>query len=78
MRSSTRRRHAAVDASRRAAGSRASSTQLTEAVRLHRTMTRKQAWDQAVEMLRLVRIPVPERRAQEYPHQLSAACASAR
>jgi peptide/nickel transport system ATP-binding protein len=34
-------------------------------------MTRKEAWEQAVEMLRLVRIPVPERRAQEYPHQLS-------
>jgi peptide/nickel transport system ATP-binding protein len=45
--------------------------QITEAVRLHRSMTRKQAWDQAVEMLRLVRIPVPERRAHEYPHQLS-------
>jgi peptide/nickel transport system ATP-binding protein len=45
--------------------------QITEAVRLHRSMTRKEAWDKAVEMLRLVRIPVPERRAQEYPHQLS-------
>ncbi len=45
--------------------------QITEAVRLHRPMSRKQAWTQAVEMLRLVRIPVPERRAQEYPHQLS-------
>ena len=45
--------------------------QITETVRLHRTMTRKEAWEQAVEMLRLVRIPVPERRAQEYPHQLS-------
>jgi peptide/nickel transport system ATP-binding protein len=45
--------------------------QITEAVRLHQTMTAKQAWDQAVEMLRLVRIPEPERRALEYPHQLS-------
>ena len=45
--------------------------QITEAVRLHRQMTSKQARDQAVEMLRLVRIPVPERRALEYPHQLS-------
>ena len=45
--------------------------QITEAVRLHRSMSRKQAWTQAVEMLRLVRIPVPERRALEYPHQLS-------
>jgi peptide/nickel transport system ATP-binding protein len=45
--------------------------QITEAVRLHRPMTRKQAWQQAVKMLRLVRIPEPERRALEYPHQLS-------
>jgi peptide/nickel transport system ATP-binding protein len=45
--------------------------QITEAVRLHRQMTAREAWDQAVEMLRLVRIPVPERRALEYPHQLS-------
>jgi peptide/nickel transport system ATP-binding protein len=45
--------------------------QITEAVRLHRSMTRKEAWAKAVEMLRLVRIPEPERRATEYPHQLS-------
>jgi peptide/nickel transport system ATP-binding protein len=45
--------------------------QITEAVRLHRQMTAREAWNQAVEMLRLVRIPVPERRALEYPHQLS-------
>jgi peptide/nickel transport system ATP-binding protein len=45
--------------------------QITEAVRLHRPMNRKEAWDQAVQMLRLVRIPGPERRALEYPHQLS-------
>src|SRR6202158_4279627 len=37
--------------------------QITEAVRLHRPMTRKQAWAKAVEMLRLVRIPEGERRA---------------
>jgi peptide/nickel transport system ATP-binding protein len=45
--------------------------QIMEAVRLHRDMTRQQAWKQAVEMLRLVRIPEPARRALEYPHQLS-------
>ena len=45
--------------------------QITEAVRLHQNMTAKQAWARAVEMLRLVRIPEPERRAREYPHQLS-------
>jgi peptide/nickel transport system ATP-binding protein len=45
--------------------------QITEAVRLHRSLTSKEAWNKAVEMLRLVRIPEPERRATEYPHQLS-------
>ena len=45
--------------------------QISEAVRLHRDMSAKQAWEKAVEMLRLVRIPEPARRAQEYPHQLS-------
>jgi peptide/nickel transport system ATP-binding protein len=45
--------------------------QITEVVRLHQTMSAKEAWKQAVDMLRLVRIPEPERRAQEYPHQLS-------
>ena len=45
--------------------------QIAEAVRLHRSMTAKATWEKAVEMLRLVRIPEPARRAQEYPHQLS-------
>jgi peptide/nickel transport system ATP-binding protein len=45
--------------------------QITEVVRLHRDVASKEAWKQAVEMLRLVRIPEPERRAHEYPHQLS-------
>ena len=45
--------------------------QITEALRLHQNMTAKQAWARAEEMLRLVRIPEAERRAREYPHQLS-------
>ena len=45
--------------------------QITEAVRLHREMSAREAWQKAVEMLRLVRIPEPERRVHEYPHQLS-------
>ena len=45
--------------------------QIGEVVRLHRKITAKEAWKQAVDMLRLVRIPEPERRALEYPHQLS-------
>ena len=45
--------------------------QISEAVRLHRPVSAREAWDKSVEMLRLVRIPEPARRAQEYPHQLS-------
>jgi len=45
--------------------------QITEAVCLHRSIPRKEASTKAVEMLRLVKIPEAERRAQEYPHQLS-------
>ncbi|MDX3965756.1 MAG: ABC transporter ATP-binding protein [Bradyrhizobium sp.] len=45
--------------------------QIAEAVRLHRNITSKEAQNIAVEMLRLVRIPEPARRAREYPHQLS-------
>jgi len=45
--------------------------QIAEAVRLHRATTARAAWDQAVEMLRLVRIPEPARRARDYPHQMS-------
>lgn len=46
--------------------------QIVEAVQLHRPeLTKKDAWDLAVEMLDKVRIPAPEQRAREYPHQYS-------
>jgi oligopeptide/dipeptide ABC transporter ATP-binding protein len=45
--------------------------QIAEAVRAHRRVSKAQAHDQAVELLRLVRMPLPERRCTEYPHQLS-------
>ena len=45
--------------------------QITEAVRLHQGLNKKGALDKAIEALRLVGIPVPERRVHEYPHQLS-------
>jgi peptide/nickel transport system ATP-binding protein len=46
-------------------------SQIAEAVLLHEKVTSKQAWQTAVDMLRLTRIPEPEQRAHEYPHQLS-------
>ncbi len=45
--------------------------QIAEGVRLHQHLSRRAAWNRAVEMLRLVQIPDPDRRAREYPHQLS-------
>jgi oligopeptide/dipeptide ABC transporter ATP-binding protein len=45
--------------------------QITEAIRTHRKVSKSEARDQATELLRLVRIPAPERRFSEYPHQLS-------
>ncbi len=46
-------------------------TQITEAIRTHRKVSKREAHAQAVELLRLVRIPAPDRRFHEYPHQLS-------
>src|SRR3954469_16392414 len=46
-------------------------TQIVEAIRAHRDVTKAQAWDRAVEMLNLVGIPEPKRRAESYPHEFS-------
>ena len=45
--------------------------QIAESVQVHQAVGRREAMERAVEMLRLVQIPEPERRAGEYPHQLS-------
>ena len=45
--------------------------QLMEAIVLHTDRNRKQAYDRAVEMLRLVNINEPEKRMQQYPHEFS-------
>lgn len=46
-------------------------TQIAEAIMLHQKKSHAEAWKQAVDMLTLVGIPLPEQRAKEYPHQLS-------
>jgi len=45
--------------------------QIAETIRLHQGVGKAEARRQAVEMLRLVGIPAPERRVDDYPHQLS-------
>ena len=45
--------------------------QIAESVRMHEGLSRKDAMDRAVEMLRLVRIPTAEQRVRDYPHQFS-------
>ena len=45
--------------------------QLIEALLLHEKMTKQEAKARAIEMLKLVKIPLAERRFDEYPHQLS-------
>ncbi len=45
--------------------------QIAEVLRLHEGLNRRDAMDRAVEMLRLVHIPTPERRVRDYPHQFS-------
>jgi oligopeptide/dipeptide ABC transporter ATP-binding protein len=45
--------------------------QISEAIALHQGLSRRDAFDQAVEMLLRVHIPEPERRVHAYPHQLS-------
>lgn len=45
--------------------------QLTEGLRLHESLSRGDAHARALELMREVRIPEPERRLKQYPHELS-------
>ncbi|MGB7183939.1 MAG: ABC transporter ATP-binding protein [Burkholderiaceae bacterium] len=45
--------------------------QIAETVRLHQGLSRRDARDKAIEMLQAVSMPAPEKRVDEYPHQLS-------
>lgn len=46
-------------------------SQIIEAIRVHRKISRKQAEARALELLNHVQIPDPEARLKQYPHQLS-------
>ena len=45
--------------------------QISEALRLHQGLSKKDAHDRSIDMLQLVGIPLPERRVNVHPHQLS-------
>ena len=45
--------------------------QIIESIRLHQGKSKDEAREIAIEMLRLVRVPMPERRVDAYPHELS-------
>ncbi|OIK04212.1 ABC transporter ATP-binding protein [Streptomyces monashensis] len=45
--------------------------QLSDALRVHQDLTRRAAWEQAVELLDLVGIPDPRGRAAAFPHEFS-------
>ena len=45
--------------------------QIMESLILHKDLTKEQAREEAIETLRLVKIPDPEKRVDEYPHQMS-------
>ena len=45
--------------------------QIGEAIRAHQDVSKKEAFNQSVEMLRRVGIPRPEERAKQYPHEFS-------
>ncbi|MBI5788359.1 MAG: ABC transporter ATP-binding protein [Candidatus Schekmanbacteria bacterium] len=45
--------------------------QIAEAVQLHMGLSKKDSWERAAEMLKLVGIPSPGERLRDYPHQMS-------
>jgi len=46
-------------------------SQIMEAIRLHQKVDKAEARNRAIEMLRKVKVPAPEQRIKEYPHQFS-------
>ena len=46
-------------------------SQLSEGLRIHKKLNKKAAQSEALNLLRSVRIPEPERRLNQYPHELS-------
>ena len=49
--------------------------QIAEVLEIHRGADKKEGWDRAIELLRLVGIPEPEKRISSFPHELSGGMA---
>jgi peptide/nickel transport system ATP-binding protein/oligopeptide transport system ATP-binding protein len=45
--------------------------QISEAIRLHQGLSKKEAFEKSIEMLESVRIPSPQKLVHQYPHQIS-------
>jgi oligopeptide/dipeptide ABC transporter ATP-binding protein len=45
--------------------------QVGEVLQIHQKMSKEESWEKAVELLRLVGIPDPEKKAHSYPHEMS-------
>lgn len=45
--------------------------QIAESLKLHQKLSKKECWERAIDMLRMVGIPDPEMRAKQYPHEMS-------
>ena len=46
-------------------------SQISEAIHLHQKISKKEARERAIELLRLTGIPIPEKRVDAYPHEMS-------
>jgi oligopeptide/dipeptide ABC transporter ATP-binding protein len=46
-------------------------TQMADIISLHQQMGKREAWDRAIDLLRSVRISLPENVVKQYPHELS-------
>ncbi len=49
--------------------------QIAEVLEIHRGMDKKEGWERAIELLRIVGIPEPEKRVESFPHELSGGMA---
>ncbi len=49
--------------------------QISEVLEIHRGMDKKEGWERAIELLRIVGIPEPEKRVESFPHELSGGMA---